>query len=142
MSQVLIMAALEARLAQVTPTLPTAHENVGFVPAPQTPYQRAALLPGEPVNPAYGDEMYREQGIFQVTLCFPAAGGTSPAGAGPARTQAELVRAAFPRGSSFTSGGVTVIVSRTASIGPAFNEADRFCIPVRVGYFAHIRAGP
>jgi hypothetical protein len=142
MSSAKILAALETALATVTPALATHHEAMPFDPVPGVPYQRVTLLTGEPVNATYGGNDWREQGIFQVTLCYPAQASGGAVGSRPARAQADLVRAAFARGTSLTFDGVTVVIETTPSIAPAMGDGDRFCVPVRIRYFAQVHAGP
>lgn len=132
-----IKTALETRLKAMTPLVPTHWENAAFTPPSDSPYQNVVLLPAEPVNPSIlgvaGSEMYREIGIMQVTLVYPAKGG-----AGTALAKAEAIRDWFPRGSSFSFGGVTTVISRTPRIGPAMVQDDRYVLPVSVSYFANI----
>jgi hypothetical protein len=132
----LILRALETQLASVVPALPTAFENVTFTATPGVPYQRTDLLPAATVNPTLGDTMSRESGILQVTLCYPV--GT---GSGAARAQADLIRAAFPRGHSMTAGTTTVQIDSTPSVAAGLIVGDRYCLPVRIRYFANVFAG-
>jgi len=127
-----IKAALETRLKAMPGALATAWENVKFDP-PADPYQRADLLPATTENPTMGSAMYREIGVFQVTLFYPLDGG-----GGVVYAMAEAIRDWFPRGASFSSGGITVIISDTGSIGPKYREDDRFVLPVSLRYFAHV----
>ncbi|UPT53203.1 hypothetical protein [Synechococcus phage Yong-M4-211] len=92
------------------------------------------LLTAQPRN----DEVSRshvEQGLFQITLRYPQNTGPAAAAA-----RANLIRATFYRGASFTSGSVTVTVNRTPEILPAFTEGDRYVVPVRVPFEAPITA--
>lgn len=135
MSAVLVRKALEVALAAMTPTVATAYENAPFtVPAPTVPYQQAWFLPAPPANPEQGNNLHTEQGVFQVDLRYPLG-----AGAAAATTRAELIRSTFYRGASFTASGVTVTIERTPEIMPGRVEADRFVIPVRIRFYAHIQ---
>ena len=96
-----VRIALETKLATITPALSTAYENVPFTPVTGTPYQRAYLMPATPANPTMGDGYYREQGIFQVSLFYPLQAGPKTAA-----DRAELIRAAFKRGTTLTTGGI------------------------------------
>lgn len=134
MSQSAIRKAFEVKLATMSPALSTAYENVDFTPVAGTPYQRANLLPATPENPTLGDSHYLEIGLFQVTLCYPANTGSNTA-----NSRAEAVRAFFPRGLSLTHSGVTLTVTRTPSVSPAFKDDDgRYCLAVSIQYHAHI----
>ena len=133
MSTVAIRAALETALAAISPTLSTAWENVDFTPpVTSTAYQRASLMFAQPDNTSYGAG-YRELGIMQIDLNYPQQSGPSAA-----YTRAELLRATFSRGTTFTSGGVSVVVDRTPEIMAGRNEGGRYVLPVRVRFFAQL----
>ncbi len=134
MSIVAVRAALETALDGMSPALATQYENAPFTPTPGTAYQAVALLTAQPRN----DEVsasHVEQGLFQITLRYPQNTGPAAAAA-----RANLIRATFYRGASFTSGSVTVTVNRTPEILPAFTEGDRYVVPVRVPFEAPITA--
>ena len=140
MSKRKIRAALALQLQTVVPSIPTVHENAGYTPVAGAPYQRTMLMPAESANPSYSDNLERATGIYQVLLCYPniiSNGGIQ--GTSPAETQADLVKAAFPRGSSFTFGGITVQIGLTPTIATAIIAGDRYCVPVRIRYFANIQ---
>jgi hypothetical protein len=129
MSIAAIRKALEVKLAAMSPAVATVYENTEYTPVAGTPYQRANLLPAEPDNSTQGSTYYREQGIFQVTLCYP-----QKVGPGTALARAEALRTHFKRGTTMEKDGLTVIVMRTPNIMPAYIEADRYCIPVSIQY--------
>jgi hypothetical protein len=133
MSAVLCRAALEVALAAMSPALATAWENAPYTPVAGTPYQRVTLLLAEPANLEMGSARYTEQGYLQISLAYPLN-----AGAGAATARAELIRSTFYRGASFTSGGVTVNIEKTPEIAPGRVEEDRYVIPVKVRFFAHV----
>lgn len=135
MSIAKVRTALEIALHTMTPALATAWENQNFSPVPGTPFQAATLLPATPDNATMGDEHYRERGILQVSLNYPVNGG-----AAAAMTRAELIRATFFRGASFTSGGVTTRISATPDIGRGVVVNDRWILPVSIRYFADVFA--
>lgn len=128
-----LRAALEVALNSISPTLATAFENVPFTPTTGTAYQRVNLLRGTPENPSIGAGLAREIGVLQVTLCYPIGAGPQPA-----EDRAELMRATFERGASFTAGSVTVHITGTPTVGPAYVEADRYCVPVSIRYHANV----
>ena len=130
-----VRIALETKLATITPALSTAYENVPFTPVTGTPYQRAYLMPATPANPTMGDGYYREQGIFQVTLMYPLQAGPKTAA-----DRAELIRAAFKRGTTLTSGTVSVIIERTPEIGQGRVDGDRWSVPCKIRWFSSIFA--
>lgn len=133
MSAVLVRQALEVALAAMSPALSTAWENVPFTPVSGEPFQRVTVLLAEPANPVIGPDFHTEQGFMQVDLAYPLN-----AGPGAATARAELIRSTFARGAPFTASGVTVTIERTPEIMPGRVEEDRFVIPVRVRFYAHI----
>lgn len=133
MSALLVRQALEAALAAMSPALATAGENANYSPVPGTPYQQVYLLLAQPANDEFS-AVHREQGFLQVDLKYPLGKGTKDA-----ITRAELIRTTFPRGASFTASGVTVNINRTPEIMPGRTEEDRFVVPVRIPFHAHIR---
>jgi Bacteriophage related domain of unknown function len=124
--------ALGIRLAALANPLPTAWPNVVLSP-PATGYQRVDFLPATPQNPTMGSGFYRELGIFQVTLLFPLGGGS-----GPVLARAEVIKAGFPRGSTYANGGITTTISGTPAIGPGRVIEDRWVVPVSIAYFANV----
>lgn len=133
MSAIKIRAALETALAAMSPALSTAWENNAYAPPASTvAYQKAFVLFAEPDNAEYGAS-YREQGIFQVTLCYPLQTGV-----GAAAARAELLRTTFKRGSTFTNGGETVIVTRTPEISSGTVDGDRWAVPVKIRFISGI----
>lgn len=133
MSAVLVRAALEVALATMAPPLATAYENAPFTPVAGAPYQRANVLFAEPANLEMGSARYTEQGYLQVSLAYPLNAGPAAATA-----RAELLRSTFYRGASFSSGSVTVHIEKTPEIAPGRVEEDRFVVPVKIRFFAHI----
>ena len=133
MSVVKIRTALEVALAGMTPAVSISYENAAFAPVAGVPYQMAFLLLATPANPTMGDAFHREQGIFQITLMYPIQAGTAAAAA-----RAVLIQAQFARGSTFTSGGVTVRVMATPEISAASVDGDRWAQPVKVRWTADI----
>ncbi len=133
MSVVSIRAALETALAAVSPPIASAWENDAFTqPDLETPFQSVFLLLAQPENTEIGPQ-HVQRGLFQVNLQYPLAAGTAAVNA-----RAELVRAAFRRGTSLTSGSIIVTIDKTAEIGPGAIVGDRFTLPVRVRFYAPV----
>lgn len=132
MSLLAIRAALEVALAGLALPTDLSWENVRFKPVVGEPYAQVFLLPAQPDNIEIGPG-FIQQGILQLNLFYP-----KDAGAGDAIGCAELIRDAFPFGASFSASGVTVNVIATPEIAPALAEADRFMVPVRVRWSAHL----
>ena len=116
----------------MSPALSTAWENAAFLPVAGVPFQDARVLFAEPENTELGSR-HRELGFMQLKLLYPLHAGTAAIAA-----RADLVRAAFPRGSTFTSGGVTVVVSKTPAIGAGAVDGDRYTVAVKIRFFANI----
>ncbi len=132
MSLIAVRAALETKLAAMTPALSTAVENVPFTPVAGTPFQAAYFMPSVD-NPTMGDGFYRVMGIFQVSLFYPLNTGS-----GTAAARAELIKTAFKRGTTLTSGTVTVKIDKTPEIPQGRVEGDRWHIPIRIPFYADI----
>lgn len=127
-----VRIALEGKLNAMTPSISTAWENVPFTPTPGTAYQAAYLLPVTE-NPTMGDDYYRMAGIFQVNLFYPLQTGPKEA-----QDRAELIKTAFKRGTTMTSGTVKVIVERTPDIGQGRRDGDRWMVPVKIRFYAEV----
>lgn len=134
MSRVSIRAALETGLNGLSPSLATNWENVAYTPTPGTAYQAVALLFARPVNNEFSAN-YRQDGILQVTLRYPI--NTGPAAA---TTRAELIATTFKRGATFSSGGITVTITDQLEVMPGYVDADRWAIPCRSRFTAHVTA--
>jgi hypothetical protein len=132
MSTLTIRAAFQKRLELMT-ALATAYENVDYVPVTGTPFQRFNLLPATPDNQVQGSSFYREQGLLQITLCYP-----QNKGANAVQTRAEAVKTHFKRGTTISESGLLVNVINTPTISSAFFEGDRYCIAVSIYYICDI----
>lgn len=127
-----IRQALEVRVAALTPQLSTQWENDTFVPVAGTPYQNVNILFADPNNPEWG-RAYQEIGYVQITLRYPLGGG-----AADIQARAQAIRDWFYKGLQLTANGITVTVNKTPTIGGSFNDGDRYCIPVKVRFFANV----
>ncbi len=112
----------------------TAWQNAKFDPVPNVPYQRAYLLFAEPDNRETGRN-YTELGFLQVTLQYPQLAGTYASEA-----RAQLIRAAFKRGTSFASGGVTTIITATPFVGDGAVDGDRWATIIKIRFKAEVTA--
>lgn len=128
MSIVAIRSALESALDGMTPALSTSWQNVPFTPVTGTPYQRATLLLAEPDNREFGAS-FQEQGFLQVDLCYPQSVGSNAVEA-----RAELLRTTFKRGTTIGS----LMITATPEIKPAYNDGDRYVVPVRIRFHIYI----
>jgi hypothetical protein len=133
MSITAIKTALESKLNALTPALSTAWEGVPFTPVSGTPYQSVNLLPSDTVNPSIGDGHYREKGIFQVTLCYPANAGTKTA-----TQRADLLCTHFKRGTTITNSGINVLIHKTPAKSQFITDGDRIRIAISIYWQADI----
>ena len=134
MSQAKIKTALEAALTALNPAIQTASENLVFEPVAGSPYQVVSFLFAQPENPTLGDGFYRERGIMQVSLRWPAGEGD-----GAITAHAEAIRAGLHRGLSISRESVTTVIDRTPEIGSGSTDGNRYVINVRIRFFANIQ---
>lgn len=132
MSVIKIRGALESVLNGITPTLSTSWENVPFTPVVGVPFQQVVLDLADPDNFEIG-AVYEQRGIFQINLRYPQQNGTADANA-----RAELIKSTFKRGLSINNAGVTVTIYRTPAIGTGAAVDDRWFLPVRIYFYAHL----
>lgn len=133
MSESAILKAFNDKLNSITPIIKTVARGVSYRPKTGEAYQVADLLLSESENPALGSSMYRERGFFQVELKFPVGEGSKKI-----TDRADLLRKEFKRGTTLTSGGVTVIINRTPSSIPLPNDEDRIVKGVRIYFYTEI----
>jgi hypothetical protein len=123
-----IRSTLESALDGMVLGLATAWQNVPFIPVAGIPYQRATLLLAEPDNREFGAS-FQEQGFLQVDLCYPQSVGSNAVEA-----RAELLRTTFKRGTTIGS----LMITATPEIKPAYNDGDRYVVPVRIRFHTYI----
>lgn len=128
-----IRVALETALGTVAPSIDTAYENVAFSVKAGVPYQRVNLMPAFVENPAMDNGLRRYHGFLQVLLCYPVGSGPKAA-----TDRAELIEQKFAYGNSFSSGGLAVHIESSPDIRPGFIDEDRWCVPVRVSFYADV----
>jgi hypothetical protein len=128
-----IRKAFEKSLKELNSDIDTAYENVKYEPRSNVPYQRLQLAPNQVQNPTIGDNYYREEGEFQVFLCYPTHIGTSDV-----LTKAHLIRDSYYRGLTLVEGGTEIIISETPRIDGAIITNERYIVPVIIKYFASV----
>lgn len=127
MTIALIQAALEQRLATLTPALATAYENATFTPVTGTPYQRINMLVNRPVDHAVTLDVTEQRGIVQVTLMYQQ--GT---GRGAAQARAALIADLFKPPLTLTNGAVKVELVKTVHVGGGMPDGDRWMVPISI----------
>lgn len=127
-----IRAAFENKLQTMEP-LATAYEGRKFTPSISTPYQIINLLLAEPENPVVGNGMYRQVGVFQVTLKYPSGRGV-----GVMETRAEAIRTAFYRGLTISYGDTDVIITKTADIKTLPSDKTWSVCAIKIRFYSEI----
>lgn len=118
----------------VTTTVDTVDENKGFKPTDaDRPYEVLTLLPGSPENASMGTTsgVWRS-GIFAVSLYYPVGQG-----AAAAAQRAQAIAARFARGTTLTSGSVTVKLIMPVDVKSGRLEAERYHLPVQIPFLAY-----
>lgn len=133
-----IQAALNDRLMDEFPAMPTAWENTGYVdpanptikaPVIGTPYLAAHILRAESNPFTLGQNPWVErQGIFQVSCFYPALDGW-----GTVISKAAEIVAAFPAHSSFIYNGLEVNID-ISWLSNGLPQGGWFMVPVSVRY--------
>lgn len=131
MSILKIQAALEKRLASMSPALATAYENEAFEPTPGAPYQRAELIPNAPIDHALTLDVLELRGLFQVTLCYPLGEGR-----GAAQARAQAVADHFAPALDLSEPGWRISITKTPRIAAGMSLDDRWAVPVTVAWSA------
>lgn len=127
MSITLIAAALEKKLAAMTPALATVAENTVYSPVTGTPYQILNLLINNPVDHAIGFDITEQMGIFQISLMYPLG-----AGRGPAQARAQAIADHFKPALDLIESGTKVEIRQTVKIGQGYEDEGRWRVPVSV----------
>lgn len=128
-----VRGALTAR-ANTTAGLPSsrAYEGVTFSPTVGTAYVAYTLIPTQERPSTLGqDGQTLRQGLFQISLYYPAGTGT-----GTAEAMADAVKSNFVPGTSLTQNSVTVRVSY-AERSQCMVTPDWVQCNVTVGWFLH-----
>ena len=135
MSNAAIESAFEEAIVAMSGGMPTEWPNVTFaIPAPNIPYQSVTFLHADPVNTEYGPN-HRKEGFAQILLRYPRG-----VGAADINARVDAIEGAFKRGRGLLNGPVAVTIDRTPATSPPLYIADRYCIPVRIRFFANITA--
>jgi hypothetical protein len=91
------------------------------------------MITFKPDEPTQGGGYYREHGVFQVTLVYPAG-----VGIGAMTARAELIRSYFKKGTTLVNAGVKTIISNTPELGFMQGSSSDVSLPVKIGYRADI----
>ena len=111
----------------------TAYHNANFPVVSGVPYQLTHMITFKPDEPTQGGGYYREHGVFQVTLVYPAG-----VGMGAITARAELIRRYFKKGTTLVHSGIKTVISETPSIGYMQGSSSDVSLPVKIGYRADI----
>lgn len=132
MSQSDVRIALGQKLFELDPFFETSPSNVKFEPKQGTPYQAYKFIPQSVENPTFGDNFHRENGIFEVKLCYPLY-----AGEGEIMQKADEIKVHFRRGLSVQNNNTKTTIRSTPTIGTAFIDGDRYCIICSIFYYSN-----
>lgn len=111
----------------------TAYQNAMYQTVIGIPYQLIHLVPFKPDEPTQGAGYYREHGVFQVTLVYPAGRGI-----GAILSRAEVIRNSFKKGFTFVYGGITTTIFETPEFGLIASDQHDITLPVKIGYWADV----
>ena len=126
-----IQIALEKALNNITPSLTTRWPNTKIIKT--LPHQEVFFFFAPPVHDEMSTGVHRIDGLLQVSLYYELMKGKSEAMA-----RAELIRSAFPRGSSHSEGSTIVNVFRSPHIKQLIEEDDRLHLPVDIEFYSYI----
>ena len=127
MSYKTIQAALEKKLATISPAIATAYENLPYTPTVGTPYQRVNLLPNATADRAISADVREYFGLFQVTLFYPAGNGR-----GLAQARADAIDAAFKPVQRLTESSTIVEITESAQVAGGYQDGDRWVVPITI----------
>lgn len=127
--------AMEIALFGIAPAIQTAYENFPFTPTAGVAWQKLAFNPNTPDNAVLGDGYYLERGLLYIDLNYPVGNGSAAALA-----RAELIRATFKRGASFTSGGTTVTIPTTPEIDQGMTISGFWTVRVIIRWESQVFA--
>jgi len=140
MSIIKVRAALETAALAVAPAIDTVMQSGVFTlasgtahpgaykPQADRPYQRLYLIPAAPDDREISAN-FIERGVFQVSLFYPGFKGP-----GLAEARAELIRSAFYKGRTLSSGGLQTSIANVPEIGQGMEDLDRWMVPVSIRY--------
>jgi hypothetical protein len=128
-----IRRALEKHLAALTPSVPTAWDNVGFSPpADGSVYQEAKFVPNDPITPM--DTLtFIEQGFLQVALFYPQGKGPRDAD-----NRVDALRVHFRRGTTLEEGGVETTITRVPVVAAGVPADGQWRVPVTIYWQAQV----
>lgn len=120
---------IETRVNAYSTGFATAWENVPYSPVAGTPWQRVTLLPTIAENPTMGDGFRRDPGLLEVLLFYPKNGGSQAALA-----RAEVLLAAFKRGTALVDGTQRVLIDAHPYVSATPPDDSWFIVPVNIPY--------
>lgn len=122
--------AIAARLADLSPAVPTSWPGVKFTPTTGSPWIRLSFNLVRVSALSLDNACDEFRGLAQVSVFWPPGEGlVAPMGL------AETIKALFPRDSDLTYDGQALQITLPPAIGPAIIEPDWIQVPVSI-YFA------
>jgi hypothetical protein len=128
MSQQLVRQALTAAAIAALPGIPIARENVAFDKPANSKWAALWFIPNQPsVETLSSIGQDRVDGILQIDVTYPIGTGTDECDA-----DYQSIRASFPAGASYSTGGQTVlIINCGCSQGRRIDSEYRVSVTVR-----------
>jgi len=133
MSLVKIRSAFEVAVNAITPTIPTAYENINYTPSNGVDYQELYLLPAINEDISIESSDFVSKGIFQITLKYKTGRGSYDIA-----TRADLYVKSFKTGRKLIKDDVTVIVMDTPKVINLGTSGDRIIYAISINYRAYI----
>lgn len=128
-----IRAALESALADISPAIDTAWENVKFTPTTNQPYQRVFLkvVADVPVQ-SCRETIYR--GVLYIRLFYPLNVGSNDI-----TSRFEAIKTKFALGSSHSDADTiaTCIINYTPEFNTEGVDGDRFTGLVKIRFYTN-----
>lgn len=124
--------AIERKLKTLNPSLPTAYENVKFIP-PTSTYLKLQYVTTKPDDPVFNNFYYREYLETQIFICDELNIGASKA-----TLIAESIRSLFDKGTHLVEDGYSIHVLKTPQIAGSATTLDRFVIPVLISFVIEV----
>jgi len=111
MSIRVLRQALETKIKEfaiANGNIPIAYEEIKFDQAGKPIWLKPVLYQGETLNPCIGDNMNRQVGFMQISICIPDGNGM-----GQVEALADKLIEAFPRGTEILREGAYIQIPRT-----------------------------
>jgi hypothetical protein len=131
MSNLAARQAIEQYLAATSAVPACIFENSGQVPPDNAAFLLGFFMPAQPDDQEAGSANTRLNGLYQITLMYPAG-----AGVGDAEAFAEVLRQRFKRATTLTQSGLHVMITHTPQVAQGKPDGSSWAIPVTLRWQA------